>query len=393
MTALTQSRRYDLDWLRVAAFVLLIFYHIGMFYVTWGWHVKSPHAGPVAELPMMLVNAWRLAVLFFISGIALRYAAEKGPRLPFAGKRFARLAAPIVFGMAVIVAPQAYYELLSKGVIEPGFLAFYPDYLSFAQKFPIVTPTWNHLWYVVYLLVYSMIAIAAAPLLNRLGAMLAKAPGAGWAILLLAPLPFLIYRFTLTSAFPTTHALVDDWANHAHSFTIFLLGFLVAKNERFWTAVRKALPAALAFVALCVVLFGWAWRGDVWPRLEQDAAVLNGLRALRIVYGWAVIVALAGLGMRFLNRDSAILRYLTNAVFCWYILHQTITVVSGYHLAKLALPAGAEFALLTTATFAGCALGYEIARRIPALRYLLGVGEGGRTKLGRRAGKALPRAV
>jgi glucans biosynthesis protein C len=27
------TRRYDLDWLRVIAFLLLIFYHIGMFYV------------------------------------------------------------------------------------------------------------------------------------------------------------------------------------------------------------------------------------------------------------------------------------------------------------------------------------------------------------------------
>lgn len=385
MTALTQSRRHDLDWLRVAAFAVLIFYHIGMFYVTWGWHVKSSHAGPDAELPMMLVNAWRLSLLFFISGVALRYAVEKGPRLVFAGKRFARLAGPIFFGMAVVVAPQAYFELLSKGVIGPGFLSFYPDYLSFDQKFPIVTPTWNHLWYVVYLLVYSMIAIAAAPLLLRAGEALAKARGSGLAVLLLAPLPFIVYRFTLTPSFPTTHALVDDWANHAHSFSIFLLGFLVARSERFWSAVRKALPAAIAFVMLCVVLFSWAWRGDVWPRLEQDAVLLNGLRALRIVYGWMVIVALAGLGMRFLNRDSQALRYLTQAVFCWYILHQTMIVVAGYHLAGLGLPAGVEFALLTAATFGGCAFGYEIVRRIPVLRYALGVSGGPPRRLAKTA--------
>ena len=43
------DRRYDLDWLRIAAFGLLIFYHVGMFYVTWGFHVKSSHAGPAAN--------------------------------------------------------------------------------------------------------------------------------------------------------------------------------------------------------------------------------------------------------------------------------------------------------------------------------------------------------
>ena len=38
------QRRYDLDWLRIGAFALLIFYHVGMYYVTWDWHVKSRHA-------------------------------------------------------------------------------------------------------------------------------------------------------------------------------------------------------------------------------------------------------------------------------------------------------------------------------------------------------------
>jgi glucans biosynthesis protein C len=29
------ERRYDLDWERICAFMLLIVYHVGMYYVTW----------------------------------------------------------------------------------------------------------------------------------------------------------------------------------------------------------------------------------------------------------------------------------------------------------------------------------------------------------------------
>ena len=53
-------RRYDLDWLRIIAFGLLIFYHVGMFYVTWGWHVKSVYASPAVEPLMEVVAPWRL---------------------------------------------------------------------------------------------------------------------------------------------------------------------------------------------------------------------------------------------------------------------------------------------------------------------------------------------
>ena len=40
-TSTPLPRRHDIDVLRVLAFGLLILYHLGMFYVSWGWHVKS----------------------------------------------------------------------------------------------------------------------------------------------------------------------------------------------------------------------------------------------------------------------------------------------------------------------------------------------------------------
>jgi hypothetical protein len=56
------TRRHDLDWLRVAAFALLIFYHIGMFYVTWDWHIKSRHASTLIETPRRAGTCARLSV-------------------------------------------------------------------------------------------------------------------------------------------------------------------------------------------------------------------------------------------------------------------------------------------------------------------------------------------
>jgi hypothetical protein len=61
------ERRYDLDRVRVGAFMLLIFYHVGMYYVTWDWHVKSPHASSTIEPLMMLTSPWRLSLLFLVS--------------------------------------------------------------------------------------------------------------------------------------------------------------------------------------------------------------------------------------------------------------------------------------------------------------------------------------
>jgi len=155
---MNSTRRYDLDWLRIIAFGFLIFYHIGMFYVSWGWHVKSVHAGSFAEPAMRLLNPWRLALLFFISGVALRFAFDKAASGSSTTTRFTagrtwRLLLPILFGIHVIVAPQSWLQLLESGEIDLSFWGFYSEYLiGSTSKYSIIIPTWNHLWYVVYLM-------------------------------------------------------------------------------------------------------------------------------------------------------------------------------------------------------------------------------------------------
>src|SRR5690606_31050855 len=104
------TRRHDLDWIRMLAFALLVLYHVGMYYVTWEWHVDSPHAGPALEPLMMLSSPWRLSLLFLVSGAATafllgklrREAAASGTRPRFLGPRSWRLLVPLAFGMLVI---------------------------------------------------------------------------------------------------------------------------------------------------------------------------------------------------------------------------------------------------------------------------------------------------
>ena len=107
-------RHHFLDWVRIIAFFLLILYHVGMYYVTWGWHVKSPHAGTTLEPFMMLSSPWRLALLFLVSGVASSVMLAKLRPLAFLGKRSWRLLIPLLFGMLVIVPPQSYLEVVEK---------------------------------------------------------------------------------------------------------------------------------------------------------------------------------------------------------------------------------------------------------------------------------------
>jgi len=386
VSTIYESRRYDLDWLRIIAFGFLIFYHIGMFYVSWGWHVKSSFAGPASEPLMRLLNPWRLSLLFFISGIALRFAFDKAPAknwgvLKFTGKRTWRLLLPIMFGIHVIVAPQSWLQLLESGEITLGFWQFYPEYLiGTSEKYSVTIPTWNHLWYIVYLMLYTLVlAPFAKPLAQFMrgkgarisSAIFASKFGTLW-ILTLPILPHLLSRAILGQHFPTTHDVVSDWANHAYSFTFLLTGFLFAKDKAFWQAIGHAFKASLALSIILGSLLTIVWMN--WDGVVETQTFLWPARFARVFYIWWVIAALLGAAQKWLNRPSPQLTYMTEAIFPWYILHQTLTIIAGYWLTRQGLSLGVEFACVTLATFGGCLLIHEFfIRRFKYVRPLFGL--------------------
>ena len=377
MTPSAPSRRYDLDWLRIIAFALLIFYHIGMFYVTWDWHVKSPRASEWAEPLMLITNPWRLDLLFLISGVGARYMLDKMTLLTFAGSRFHRLFWPLLFAMFIIVPPQSYYEILDAfrlGQVAP-FPLSYPDfYVKYATGYGgwcdgadcLRVPTWNHMWFVAYLLVYSLILALIWPLLKRLRLRLPV-----WTFIVLPWLYMWLIRATLFPVFGDTHALTDDWYLHALYVFLFCLGALIGKSDTVFEAIRRGRWLWLCLATLAYAIF---MPLSLWSGSDLSPLALTGLRGAREAQAWFAILTLLGFARQHLSdKDGPLRRTLNEAVFPFYIAHQTIIVVGAFYLAKLGLPLWLEFSLLVALTAGGCALTYLIVRRIGVLRPLFGL--------------------
>src|SRR3979490_2031616 len=90
------ERRGDLDWVRIGACGLLILYHVGMLYVSWGFHVKSAHRITALEPLMLVLNPWRLALLFLVSGAGTRFMLLKYTVRPLLRSRSVRLLIPLI---------------------------------------------------------------------------------------------------------------------------------------------------------------------------------------------------------------------------------------------------------------------------------------------------------
>src|SRR5690554_6223487 len=139
-------RRYELDWLRVFVFSLLILYHTGMFFVPWGWHIKNNIIYEGLVWPMLFVNQWRLPILFVISGMGTYFSIRKRDSGGYALERLGRLGLPLVVGMLLVVPPQVYLERISTGAFRGSFFDFWPRH-AFTGSYPDGNLSWHHLWF------------------------------------------------------------------------------------------------------------------------------------------------------------------------------------------------------------------------------------------------------
>ncbi len=377
------ERRHDIDALRVFAFALLILYHVGMFYVAdWGWHVKSTYESTWLQVPMLFSNQWRMALIFLVSGLSVSFVWGKYHPGVFALRRFWRLLVPLLFGMAFIIAPQNYYEALAIGTIERGFPEFLGHYLT-GYEFPPQTfdgddhPgwTWNHLWYLPYLLSYTLVLIPIAMFLDGPGQALRTAFQClrrTW-LVVVPVLPLMLCGIFVFPHFPyIDHAFFDDWYAHAMYGTFFLYGFLIGRNNGLWAEFARLrwMTLGLAIVSFTMFLAFRAWLPEGATTWQQDQVYLGVVYLNR----WLWIATLLGWGYQCLNRPRRWLPYATVAVYPWYILHQTIIVSAGYELSLWQLGPVIEPLLLLLATIAGCLIIHHVVvLRFSVLRVLFGV--------------------
>jgi hypothetical protein len=369
------ERRYDLDWLRILVFGLLIFYHIGMLYVAnWGFHFKSVYQSETLANFMLIVEPWRMASLWVISGIAIRFILVKVSLLRYTFVRSLRLLLPLLFGVLVIVPPQLYVEMTANGALDMSYWQFYlamftDNNIIFVNYQPGIWPHWdvNHLWYLRSLWEYSLAIILLLPLLNS--SLITNT--SNWlfkqhlgVMLLILSVPIFIIQITWE----------QDTNRYPLGFTFLLYGYLIGWHKSFWQQLKVNVKPLLLTFSLFLVTFISLYN-TVWLTLDESTPpwlMIISMLIYSVVRVVGVLIVLA-LAYKYLNKKSPLLSYFNDAVYPFYILHQTIIIVLAYNLAPMALGPVFEPIVVILLTILLCFIGFEVIRRVDILKPLFGV--------------------
>lgn len=368
------NRQHYIDWIRVIAFGLLIFYHSGMFFVSWGWHVKNNVIANDFKIWMGFINPWRLSLLFFISGVGVSFAMKSRTGLQFMGERTKRLLLPLIFGMFVIVPPQIYYERLQTNAFSGNYAAFYPSVFEFVS-YPKGSFSWHHLWFVAYLWVFSILATPLFLWIRSASIRFfnSENPKYNFLKIVLLTFPLSLTYWTLKQHWEITHNLTSDWYNFTLSFLFFIYGYIIGNQSFIWNTIEKYRKVFLS-ISLFLILFSKTYDA-VFGAIPEDGVgilILNGI--LKMLSVWFMILAICGFAKHHLNFENRFVTYANQAVYPFYILHQTITVTIGFYIADWQMGVIPKFLILVIGTFGFSFLIYHfIIKPFKPIRLLFGV--------------------
>ena len=367
------ARRFELDWLRVIVFGLLIFYHVCMYFNPWWWHIKSPQTYNWMKLPLLALNQWRLEILFLISGMGTYFSLRKRSYLQYCEERLWRLGLPLIFGMLIIIPPQVYIERVTNSDLTINYWA-YLNTIAFQGLYPEGNITWNHLWFLPYLLCYSLILILLMfflrgklfnSLLDQLQSTIQNNP---WRIYLFI-VPIIFVEATLSPFFPVVPKLIGDWYALTHYFLLFFFGFVFMHIRGIFFDLCFKLRRGVLLLA--ILSFGL--QICCFPYMS-NLKIVDILQSIfEIIYLWSVILAILGYSVKYLAHNSRHLEYLNEAVYPFYIFHQTVLIIAIYQFKSYFQSDLIFFFFLNGITILGSWVLFEIVRRVNILRPLFGL--------------------
>ncbi len=344
------SRRYDLDWLRVLATFIVLFFHSARYFDHLGWHVKNPERSTELMVLVEFLAQWMMPLFFIISAMSSVFVLRRRRAACYLYDRVLRLLVPFLLGTFVVLIPlQVWIERASNGDFDGGFWAFYPHYFdgwyAFGGNF-----AWMglHLWYLQFLFLFSLLtapffrAALNAPAFTEGLAGLCQNPGG----ILLFSLPVIAVELLVNLA-PDGIGMREfgGWSLPTY-LVFFIIGFVMATHDNYRLACQRHRIIALAMGMLLMVFE----LNSIWPQggYFSDYALRQVCRA---VNAWLWIVSFLGFASRYLMRPHAFLSYANQAVLPFYVLHQTVIVFLGYLMLDWTIAIPVKFPVLVLASF------------------------------------------
>ena len=411
-------RRYDIDWLRVILFGLLIPFHvaIGVYWSTYGTDI-NPNIQEINETDELIfieesndytaesisftsmilhwMHQWRLAALFMISGMGTAFAFKSRTWKFFLRERCQRLLIPMFFGawtMGFIGSVILGNESSDPVSLTKSFIVgiFWRSLIFWIPVFGKLIAL-GHLWFLWNLFQYSLLM---TPIFHYVR----KYPDGEliriFRSFFTMPLNFGIL-FILPFILTTTEILFKPWFpgyigvgyEWFWFFVFFAFGYIcIIAKEQYFDYIESERISISAITLLFTIAFfwiriqqhesgipyvdgGWLENNIFHNKMTIIACFIHSFHA------WFWCLTIFSWGSKFLNKPSKNLSYLNQGVYPFYIVHMPLTYAGLRISSDLGIKNYPAVLLSTIIVIITCWLFFELVKRTKISRFLFGIKE------------------
>lgn len=345
-------RKHFIDNIRWITVLFLFPYHTArIFDGISPFYIKGAESSAASAF-VLACAPWFMPLLFAISGISTRYALEKRSSKAYIRERFGKLFLPLISGTLLLIPVQTYYAERFHNAYAGSYLR---QYLLFFTKPTDLSGytggfTPGQLWFLLHLF---LISLASLPVLQ-----FARSRNILWRGKSLFIIPLFLFILVFSYGLDIGGKSLGEY------FALFWLGYYIVSEDSVQHFARR----------YCFLLSAAAGAVTFYAAASQvslkTGIVYRGIAALA---SWLCILAVLGMGYRYLNFRNTLTSYLSGASFAFYLFHQSFIVAAGFYVLQLPQRPGLQYLLIAGIGFLGSMLSYEFCIRFRLFRFLFGL--------------------
>jgi hypothetical protein len=374
MNQLSQKteRLHSLDSLRAIMMMLGVVLHSSNTYsggvAGGGWPMKDPMASNEFlnwvgyfihnfRMPIFMLVAGFFAALLFYDRSPRKMIINRIKRIVLPFGVFVLLLWPLVM-MGFSYSNQIFSRdhPVEQGIFVPSSDTILITYIEDPSK--LITEKTMHLWFLYYLIMFSVASFGLGKLFQQFPSMTSKI-SLGFEQLIKRPLlklavfsliTFLMLLVIDSYWVDTSLSFIPDGGTFSFYFFFYLVGWILFKSKHLLSSFMQY---DRLFTLVGLSLFTIYFLVD---RTEFSNALHASIRSLTC---WLFIFGFTGLFLRYFNKHSATMRYISDSAYWVYLLHLPLTAFLPGLLADWAIPSLLKFTMVASGTTFICFFTYH----------------------------------
>ena len=347
------ERFHHMDNLRALAMLAGVVFHAALAYSPLMhpiWPLADEGRSVAVDVVAWFLHLFRMPLFFVVAGF---FAALLVARRGMAGlfrNRAARVLLPLLLFLPLVLISMHWLTMQAIATVahpSPA-LVWMREWIEQHGALPSL-PGWAHLWFLFYLLLFTVLTWVASALgLRRLGERIAALPPLS--LVMLFPLPLSLALTGTTVPWPAPEFVLPSlWA--MVFFGLYCaLGYQLFQRPDMLDRLR---PLSMPLLVGAVLAYAFLFRLSDGFAPTRPTTLQHAMHAALEAYAglWMTLWCLLA-GKRWLDKPSTTMRWLADASYWTYLVHLSLLFAIQYRLLDVPLHWAAKFAIAVLATFA-----------------------------------------